>query len=304
MNLPDRIALLGAEADIMTSTCMLDHVAEWVATGEGGIVANHNLHSLSLYHRDADMRAFYARADLIEIDSTPIVVWGRLIGYGLARAHRSTYLDFRDDLWARAEAGGWRVYHVGGAPEHMEAARAAILARHPRVHLDCRDGYFDMNGPDNDAVLADIAAKQPHILLIGMGMPRQELWLHQNYDRLPPLVALPIGGAFDYEAGVTYTPPRWTGPAGIEWLVRWVHDPQRLFERYFIEPWALIPHMMRDLTKKFGGRTPPPKPPAEIRSATWRRRQALSGAHTVPLAPRATASSQAHVGSLKRREGP
>ena len=255
MNLPDRIALLGAEADIMTSTCMLDHVAEWVATGEGGIVANHNLHSLSLYHRDADMRAFYARADLIEIDSTPIVVWGRLIGYGLARAHRSTYLDFRDDLWARAEAGGWRVYHLGGAPEHMEAARAAILERHPRVHLDCQHGYFDMNGPDNDAVLADIAAKQPHILLIGMGMPRQELWLHQNYDRLPPLVALPIGGAFDYEAGVQATCPRWIGSLGAEWLFRLALNPRRLFSRYLLEPWWLIGPALGDVGRRIHAAT-------------------------------------------------
>jgi len=301
MNLPDRIALLGAEADIMTSTCMLDHVAEWVATGEGGIVANHNLHSLYFYHHDAEMRAFYARADLIEIDSTPIVVWGRLMGYGLARSHRSTYLDFRDDFWARAEASGWRVYHLGGAPEHMEAARAAILSRHPRVHLDCQHGYFDMTGAGNDAVIADITAKQPHVLLIGMGMPRQELWLHQNYDRLPPLVALPIGGAFDYEAGVTYTPPRWTGGAGIEWLVRWIHDPQRLFERYFIEPWALIPHLMSDLTRKLAGRTPPPLPPAEIRSAVWRRRQALSGGHTVSVPTAAPAATVAPA--FKRRTG-
>ena len=301
MDLPDRLALLGAEADVLTSTCMLDHVAEWVATGEGGIVANHNLHSLYLYHRDPELRAFYARADLIEIDSTPIVAWGRMMGYALGHAHRSTYLDFRDEFWARAEANGWRVYHVGGAPEHVDPAREAILKRYPGVHLECRHGYFAMTGPENDAVIADITEKQPHILLVGMGMPRQELWLHQNYDRLPPLVALPIGGAFDYEAGVTYTPPRWTGDAGIEWLVRWAHDPQRLFERYFIEPWALIPHMMRDFGKKLAGRTPPPMPPAEIRSATWRRRQALSGSHTLP-APVGAQTSAIPV-ALQRRSG-
>lgn len=304
MDLPDRLALLGAEADVLTSTCMLDHVAEWVATGEGGIVANHNLHSLYLYHRDPELRAFYARADLIEIDSTPILAWGRMMGYSLGAGHRSTYLDFREDFWQRAAANGWRVYHLGGAPEHAAPARDAILARHPNVHLDCHHGYFAMSGPENDAVLADIAEKQPHILLIGMGMPRQEIWLHQNYDRLPPLVALPIGGAFDYEAGVTYTPPRWTGTAGIEWLVRWVHDPQRLFERYFIEPWALIPHMMRDFAKKLAGRTPPPMPPAEIRSATWRRRQALSGTHTTPAVPVAQVAQVATLPSaMPRRAG-
>ena len=303
MDYPDRLALLGAEADVLTSTCMLDHVAEWVTTGEGGIVANHNLHSLYLYHRDPELRAFYARADLIEIDSTPIIAWGRLMGYPVARAHRSTYLDFREAFWTRAAENGWRVYHLGGAPGHGDAAREAILGRHPNVHLECRHGYFDMNSAENDAVLADIAEKKPHVLLIGMGMPRQELWLHKNYDRLPPVVALPIGGAFDYEAGVTYTPPRWTGAAGVEWLVRWAHDPQRLFERYFIEPWALIPHLMHDVAKKLAGRTPPPQPPAEIRSATWRKRQALSGTNTLVPAPMVTPQPVAPAVARRTAEG-
>jgi len=255
MELPERLALLGAEADVMTSTCMLDHVADWVASGEGGIIANHNLHSLYLYHRDPELRAFYARADLIEIDSTPIVAWGRLMGYPVARSHRSTYLDFRDDLWTRAAAGGWRVYHLGGAPDHVEMARTEILRRHPAVHLDCRHGYFDMTGAENDAVVADITEKRPHVLLIGMGMPRQELWLHQNYDRLPPLVALPVGGAFDYEAGRQYEPPRWSGRLGVEWLMRFLHDPKRLFERYFVEPWALLPQMAGDAVRRVGGKS-------------------------------------------------
>ncbi len=286
MDMPDRLALLGVEADVMTPAQMLDHVTEWVAAGEGGIVANHNLHSLYLYHRDPALRAFYARADLIEIDSVPIVAWGRLMGHKVSRDHRSTYLDFRDAFWDRAIANGWRVYHLGGAPEHAEPARAAILARHPQADLHCRHGYFQMTGADNDAVIADIHDKRPHILLIGMGMPRQELWLHENYDRLPPLVAFPVGGAFDYEAGATYTPPRWTGRIGVEWMIRWVHDPRRLFSRYFIEPWTLIPHMLRDL----GGRLSGKKPAVinRIRQPAWHRPQALSGSHVPAVVKPAT----------------
>src|SRR2546430_2735430 len=133
MELPIRLALLGAEADVVTSACMLDHAAEWLAAGEGGLVVNHNLHSLYLYHRDPELRAFYARSDIIQIDSTPVVAWARLMGHDISRVHRSTYLDYRDDFWTRAAAYGWRVYHLGGAPQHVEPARAAILARHPNV---------------------------------------------------------------------------------------------------------------------------------------------------------------------------
>ncbi|MFT4089236.1 MAG: WecB/TagA/CpsF family glycosyltransferase [Asticcacaulis sp.] len=245
-----RLPLLGAEVDIVTPAEVIDFVAGAVAGRRKVIVANHNLHSLYYYKRRADMRAFYAQADLIEIDSTPMIAWARLLGHEVSRAHRSTYLDFREDFWRRAAAHGWRVYHLGGAPEHAEPARSAILARHPEVQLEARNGYFDMNGPDNQAVLADIAAKKPDVLLVGMGMPRQETWILNNLGQLPDCAILPVGGAFDYEAGATYTPPRWAGQLGIEWLVRFFHDPRRLFERYFLEPWVLIPEALKDVTRR------------------------------------------------------
>jgi N-acetylglucosaminyldiphosphoundecaprenol N-acetyl-beta-D-mannosaminyltransferase len=249
MDVPYRLSLLGAEVDCLTPPFVMDFLADRVAAGQRAIVANHNLHSLYLYQKSAEMRAFYAKADLIEIDSVPMIAWGRLIGYPLSRANRCTYLDFRDDLWTRAQRHGWRVAHVGGAPEHNELSRQAILARHPQVHLDVFTGYFDVNGPANDQLIRDLHACKPDLLLVGMGMPRQESWILRNLERLPHCVILPVGAAFDYEAGVMYTAPRWTGQLGLEWLVRFVHEPRRLFERYFYEPWFLVPQMARDILR-------------------------------------------------------
>ncbi len=250
MDIPARLSLLGAKVDVVTPAYVMEFVGQRISAGRRTIVANHNLHSLYLFQKSPDMRAFYDRADLIEIDSMPMIAWGRLLGFGVSRENRCTYLDFREDFWRLAEAKGWRVYHVGGVADHNDASRAAILQRYPNVHLDVRDGYFDINGPGNDLILADIVDKRPDVLLVGMGMPRQELWILQNYERLPPCVVLPVGAAFDYEAGVAYTPPRWTGRLGLEWLVRFVHEPKRLFERYFIEPWTLIPQAARDVMRR------------------------------------------------------
>jgi N-acetylglucosaminyldiphosphoundecaprenol N-acetyl-beta-D-mannosaminyltransferase len=250
METPCRFSLLGAEVDRITPAYVMDFVDRKVAAKERAIVANHNLHSLYLFQKRPDMRAFYNKADLIEIDSTPMIAWARLMGHPVSRAHRCTYLDFREDFWAQAQAKNWRVYHVGGEAAHNDASKAAILARYPKVHLDLHTGFFDMKGADNEALLADLKAKRPDVLLVGMGMPRQETWILANLERLPDCVILPVGAAFDYEAGVMYTPPRWTGQLGIEWLVRFFHEPKRLFERYFIEPWWLIPQALRDVWRR------------------------------------------------------
>jgi N-acetylglucosaminyldiphosphoundecaprenol N-acetyl-beta-D-mannosaminyltransferase len=199
------------------------------------------------------MRALYDRADLIEIDSVPLIAWGRLLGAEVSRAHRCTYLDWREAFWAEAAARGWRVFHLGCAPGVGEAARAAIGRRHPGVEIGVRHGFFDLDGAENDAVLAEIAAFRPDVLFVGMGMPRQEAWIEANFDRLPEAVVFPVGAAFDFEAGRARTPPRWTGRLGVEWLHRFAHEPGRLFSRYFLEPWSLLGAAAGDVRRAVAG---------------------------------------------------
>ncbi len=247
-----RVSLLGAEMDQLTVASMLDFTARAVVEKRQAVVANHNLHSLYLYGREPQMRAFYATADRIEIDSVPLILWGRLLGYPLSRQNRLTYLDFREAFWSRAVAEGWRVMHVGGKPGLEGPAADAIRQRHPGLSLEARHGYFKTDGEENARVLKAIQDFAPDILLVGMGMPRQELWIQANREQLPPCVMFPVGAAFDYEAGAVYTPPRWTGQVGIEWLVRFLHDPKRLFTRYFVEPVFLVPAALRDLASRRG----------------------------------------------------
>jgi N-acetylglucosaminyldiphosphoundecaprenol N-acetyl-beta-D-mannosaminyltransferase len=256
MNTPviPRLTLLGAEIDVVTPAQMLDFVASAIRRGEKVVVSNHNLHSLYLYRKRQDMRAFYAQAALIEIDSVPLIMWGRLMGHDVSRAHRVTYLDYRETFWTMAAQKGWRVYHLGGAHEHNEPARQAILQRHPEVTLKVHHGFFDVKGPHNESVLKDIADFKPDVLLVGMGMPRQELWISDNLQRLPACAILNVGAAFDYEAGAQYAPPRWVGRAGLEWLVRLMSDPVRLFSRYCLEPWVLIPAALSDVKRRLSPR--------------------------------------------------
>ena len=244
---PTRIRLLGVEMDAVTREGVLAFTAARVADRRKALVANHNLHSLALLPRTLEMARFYALADLIEIDSMPLIAWGRLLGRPVGREHRNTYLDFREDFWRLAAEKGWRVFHLGCKPGVGAKAVEALSARWPGVTFGERDGYFAMEGSENDAVLAQIAAFKPDILFVGMGMPRQERWILNNWERLPDCVVFPIGAAFDYEAGAVPTPPRWAGRLGIEWLARFLAEPGRLFHRYFIEPWRLVPAMVRDV---------------------------------------------------------
>jgi N-acetylglucosaminyldiphosphoundecaprenol N-acetyl-beta-D-mannosaminyltransferase len=252
----ERTRLLGEWVDLLRPEEVMQLIERRIAERRRTVIANHNLHSLYLVRRDPGMRAFYDRAELVEVDSRPMVAVARALG-GRSRAfHRCTYLDWREHFWSLASRNGWRVQYVGGAPGVAAEAARRLSARYPGAVIDVLDGYFDATrtGPANVAVIGRVRAFDPHVLFVGMGMPRQERWISENLEALPPAVILSVGAAFDYEAGVQAAAPRWMGRAGLEWAYRLVRDPRRLWRRYLVEPWALLPALAGDVVAALRGR--------------------------------------------------
>jgi len=247
---PHRVRLLGGDVDLITPRDVMRRIDRAVATPDAPVlIANHNAHSLFLVRRSAQLRAFFAQADLIQIDSVPMILWGRMLGLPLTRDMRSTYLDWRTDFWRLAEARRWRVFYLGGDPGVAETAAARLAERYPNVGIGVHHGFFDPapGSVDNRRVLARIEAFDPHVVLVGMGMPLQEIWALENRAALACGAILTVGAAFDYEAGVQTAAPRWTGRLGIEWLARLIGQPRRLARRYLVEPWSLIGPAIEDI---------------------------------------------------------
>ena len=238
----ERVMLMGQLVDLVKPEEVLHHMERWILERRQAVIANHNPHSLYLLRKHPEMRQFYERADLVELDSTPLVKFARLLGLKTRQFHRCTYLDWRDHFWSLVNRNGWRVMYVGGTQDVIDVAIERLKGRYPRARLMVHSGYFDAapGSPDNAAVLEQIRTFDPHILFVGMGMPRQEIWIARNLEALPTCAIFSVGAAFDYEAGAQKTAPRWMGRMGVEWLYRLAADPRRLFSRYCVEPWSLL----------------------------------------------------------------
>lgn len=203
------------------------------------MIANHNLHSLYLFHRDKSFREFYKLPDLVHADGMGIVLLSALSKRRLKAQHRTTYVDWMPDLVAMAARRGWRLFYVGSRPGIADRGAAIMRQSWPQLQIETSHGYIDATrgSDENQKLLQRIRDCEPHILLVGMGMPRQERWIAENLADLPCNVILPAGAAIDYVAGVVSTPPRWMGRLGLEWLFRLVSESKRLAFRYLIEPW-------------------------------------------------------------------
>lgn len=243
--------LLDTWVDGFTVESFLEAVSAWADDGKRVVVANHNVNSLVHLHRDTVFARFYDTVDANYIDGAAVVVLARMLGSSVPMRHRIAVLDWIWPLFAEAEAAGWSVVHVGGAPAALETATNKILRRHPGVRLTAISGYFDMDDPAaNQTVLDQVHQARPTILLVGMGMPRQETWLEANLERLPECVIITVGGILSFLGDERPTAPRWLGSIGLEWLFRLLTEPTRLWRRYLVEPFTLVPVIAADLRKR------------------------------------------------------
>lgn len=253
----ENVSFLGISVQPSTLAELNAIVANMIENREKGVIANHNLHSLYLFHRLPRFREFYGKARWTHIDGMPIVALARLYGYPISRDHRVTYADWVCPLMCAASENNWRVFYLGSKPCIAEIGAEILREQFPSLQLQAMHGYFDTDryGPQNEQVLAAIEAYKPNLLMVGMGMPRQELWIQENFDALNANVILPSGAAIDYIAGAVPTPPRWAGRIGLEWAFRLAAEPKRLWQRYLIEPWSVVRIMAFDfLCRKFGAR--------------------------------------------------
>jgi N-acetylglucosaminyldiphosphoundecaprenol N-acetyl-beta-D-mannosaminyltransferase len=247
---PGTVRLLGVDVHLLTMGRLSELVAETVRAGERRIIANHNLHSVYLYHRQPAMRAMYAAASHTFIEGMGLVAAGRLLGLPVRRANRVAVLDWIHPLMERAARERWRVFILAGRPGVARRGADTLRRQHPGLEVETASGYFDTweQSSDNEWMVERVNRFRPHLLLVGMGMPRQEAWIAENHGRLAANVILNVGGLMDCVAGEIPTAPRWLGQYGLEWAFRLVATPRRTAGRYLVEPWLLLPVLIRELT--------------------------------------------------------
>ncbi|MEM6754470.1 MAG: WecB/TagA/CpsF family glycosyltransferase, partial [Cyanobacteria bacterium P01_C01_bin.38] len=143
---------------------------------------------------------------------------------------------------------GWRIFYLGSKPGVAEKGADILRQKFPNLKIACAHGYIDASkdSQENIDTIAAINAFQPHILMVGMSMPRQEHWILDNLEQLQTNAILPSGACIDYVAGAVPTPPRWMGRMGLEWLYRLFSEPKRLWKRYLIQPWFVAKLLIQE----------------------------------------------------------
>ena len=231
---PPTARVLGVRIDSVPSRVIVSEIIGAIDRGERALVVNANAHLLSLASQHGWIPALFDRAAIAFCDGAGAQLASRLLT-GLTPA-RSTPPEWAEALGHALGARGGSVFWLGGAPEVVARAAANFEQRTGARTAGVAHGYFDhrAGSADNARLLEAIRAAAPDLLLVNMGMPLQERWLHDHWHLLDVPVALTAGALVDHVAGLVRRPPSWVSGCGMEWAYRLAVEPRRLWRRYLL----------------------------------------------------------------------
>jgi N-acetylglucosaminyldiphosphoundecaprenol N-acetyl-beta-D-mannosaminyltransferase len=230
-----RFSVLGVAFDALQIPDVMIRMRQWIARREAcRYIAVTGMHGITEARHHAEVRNAIAGAELVVADGMPVVWIGRWLGHSLARRVYGPELMFRF-CWETASTG-CRHYFFGGAPGVVEQLVQSLEQKCPGIVIaGAYSPPFRPSTPEEDAaIVSRINDAAPDVLWVGLGTPKQEIWMHQHRDKLRVPVMIGVGAAFDFLSARKRQAPLWMRERGLEWLFRLVQEPMRLWKRYLV----------------------------------------------------------------------
>lgn len=234
--------VLGLPVARLTTAEFIERVATAAGERRCWRIGYVNAANFNLAGDDARFAETLRSFDLVYADGQAVVWASRFLGDPLPE--RINAGDFIEPFCEACAGRSLRLYLLGSKPGVAERAAQYLSARIARLQIvGCHHGYFDLG--ESPRIADEIARCAPHVVLVGMGAPRQEFWTAEHAALLNAGVVWCVGALFDYLAGETPRAPVWMRRAGLEWLFRLAVEPRRLWRRYLIGNWRFLWRVLR-----------------------------------------------------------
>lgn len=228
-----RVRVLGANIDAVSWVEVTSRILRWARRRQSRYVCACNVHSVVTASRDVQLAGAIEGADLVTPDGMPVAWFLRRCGIRDQRRIGGPDLMIR--LCELAAHSGIAIYLYGSTPETISALSKNLLSEYPNLII--AGSYSPPFRAQTEQEIADVVttinSSEAGIVFVGLGCPKQELWMQQQREKIHA-VMIGVGAAFDYHAGTLMRAPRWLQNIGLEWAFRLAVEPRRLWRRYLV----------------------------------------------------------------------
>jgi N-acetylglucosaminyldiphosphoundecaprenol N-acetyl-beta-D-mannosaminyltransferase len=256
--LPQRSRIFDIPVELGDPAELMRRITGWVGSGRPARrVMYVNAHVLNQSRAMPELRGALEAADLVYCDGYGVRLAAKALDVEIP--HRMTGADWIWGLAALCELAGQSLYLLGSEPGVTAEAARRLERWYPRLAVaGTHHGYFDIGSAHDDRVVEDINTRRPDIVLVGMGTPKQELWVQHNASRLETDVVWTVGALFDYVSGRVPRAPGWLADNGLEWIFRLAIEPQRMWRRYLLGNPVFLSRVMAQARARHAA--PPARP--------------------------------------------
>ncbi len=258
-----------AELACVSMSQAVDRVRSLAAGAAPSLVVTANADHIVRLERDESLASAYWAADLSVPDGQPLVWTAKLMS---VPAHRVTGVDLLEEICALQD-DGLRLFLLGGSERNSTAAARVLRQRYPRLQLVGRNTAW-VSESGSDGIIEEITTSGANVVAVFFGCPKQEIWVNEHRDKLPPGAYLCLGGTIDIVSGQLPRAGKMWQTLGLEWLHRLFLEPGRLWRRYLIDDpkFALIACRSIMAARRRGSSASLPDHPGGItgHDAQWR----------------------------------
>jgi N-acetylglucosaminyldiphosphoundecaprenol N-acetyl-beta-D-mannosaminyltransferase len=232
--------LLGLPFHVITMDETIDDAIAAVKAREPTYYITANVDFIAQAHDNEALKDILFHAHRVVCDGMPLVWLSRYFHPVLPERVAGSDLVFR--LFEQAEQHSWKMYFLGSDDATLSETKNILSDRYPKMEVvgTFSPPFGTVESWPNEAILADIKAAKPDLLLVAVGCPKQEYWISKYYKEAGVPLSIGIGASLDFICGTQVRAPKWIQKIGMEWSWRMLSDPKRLVKRYAKDLYYLI----------------------------------------------------------------
>lgn len=230
---PDVCTILGINIWVTNMEKTVQFVEKYVHQLSGQYICVGNGHTTVTAFEENDYRKIQNSAVGILPDGEPLSIVSRSRGF--KEAQRVTGPDFMEQMFLRGQADGLRHFFYGGSQETLDELQKVLKGKYPELEIAgmYSPPFRPLSEEEDRQAVEIINRTNPDIVWVGLGAPKQEKWMYEHQSRVHGLM-FGVGAGFDYHAGKLKRAPMWMQKMSLEWFMRLLQDPRRLWKRYLV----------------------------------------------------------------------
>ena len=230
------VDILGVSITPIYAETILTQIEKWVEQRQKHTICLCPDYSIHMSRQDPEFRQALNRATIIAADGKAVVWACKLHGYRHAQHVRGS--DLTRLVCQMSAQHGFSNFFYGATPTVLEALVNKLRQQHPSLQVAgaYAPPFRALTAQEQREIIEFINASQPDIVWVGLGAPKQELWMAKHAQDLHAPVLIGVGAAFDFVSGAKAEAPKWVQKAALEWLFRLMQEPRRLWKRNVYHP--------------------------------------------------------------------